>query len=153
LPDGEDAGASDASTSLYATRYLRKYMNAKVFCSILVNAAALVMLQSAGAQAVPPADNTKSNQTDASNREVTADTQKENDTDRGLVQRIRKSLMADKDLSMYAHNVKVISINGQVTLNGVVRSDDEKSKVAGLAEEVAGKQHVVNDLKVAPPKS
>jgi hyperosmotically inducible periplasmic protein len=128
-------------------------MNARVFCSIVVNAAAFVMLQSAGAQAVPPADNTKSNQTDASNREVTADTQKENDTDRGLVQRIRKSLMADKDLSTYAHNVKVISINGQVTLNGVVRSDDEKSKVAGLAEEVAGKQHVVNDLKVAPPKS
>jgi hypothetical protein len=58
-------------------------MNAKVFCSIVVNAAALVMLQSAGAQALPPADNTKSNQTDASNREVAADTQKENDTDRG----------------------------------------------------------------------
>lgn len=128
-------------------------MNAKLFCSIVVNAAALLMLQSASAQIVPPADNTKSNQTDASNREVTADTQKENDTDRALVQRIRKSLMADKDLSMYAHNVKVISVNGQVTLNGVVRSDDEKSKVAGLAEEVAGKQHVVDDLKVAPPKS
>lgn len=128
-------------------------MNAKLFCSIVVNAAALLMPQSASAQIVPPADNTKSNQTDASNREVTADTQKENDTDRALVQRIRKSLMADKDLSMYAHNVKVISVNGQVTLNGVVRSDDEKSKVAGLAEEVAGKQHVVDDLKVAPPKS
>src|SRR5271170_1501986 len=103
-------------------------MNARVFCSIVVNAAALIMLQSAGAQAVPPADNTKSNQTDASNREVTADSQKENETDRGLVQRIRKTLMADKDLSTYAHNVKVVSINGQVTLNGVARSDDEKSK-------------------------
>jgi hyperosmotically inducible periplasmic protein len=127
-------------------------MNAKVFCSIVVNTAALVMLQSASAQAVPPADNTKSNQTDTSNREVTPDSQKENDIDRGLVQRIRKSLMADKDLSTYAHNVKVVSINGQVTLNGVVRSDDEKSKVAGMAEEVAGKRNVVNDLKVAPPK-
>ena len=61
--------------------------------------------------------------------------------------------MADKDLSTYAHNVKVISINGQVTLNGVVRSDDEKSKIAALAAEVAGKQHVVNDLKVAAPNS
>jgi hyperosmotically inducible periplasmic protein len=48
--------------------------------------------------------------------------------------------MADKDLSMYAHNVKVISINGQVTLNGVVRTMMIKSKVAGLAEEVASKQ-------------
>jgi hyperosmotically inducible protein len=128
-------------------------MKAKMVYSLMVNAAALVMLQSAGAQTVPPADNTKSNQTDASNQAVTADDQKENDTDRGLVQRIRKSLMADKDLSTYAHNVKVISVNGQVTLNGVVRSDDEKSKVASVAQEVAGKQHVVNDLKVAPPKS
>jgi osmotically-inducible protein OsmY len=32
----------------------------------------------------------------------------------------------------------------------VVRSDEEKRKVASLAEEVAGKQNVVNDLKVAP---
>lgn len=128
-------------------------MKAKVFSIIAVNAAAVVMLQSAGAQTVPPPDNTKSNQTDPSNRGATADNQKENDTDRGIVQRIRKSLMADKDLSTYAHNVKVVSVNGQVTLNGVVRSNDEKSKVAGLAEEVAGKQNVVNDLKVAPPKS
>jgi hyperosmotically inducible periplasmic protein len=128
-------------------------MKAKVICSILVNAAALVALQSAGAQAVPPPDNTKSNQTDPSNREVTADVQKENETDRRLVQRIRKSLMAKKDLSTYAHNVKIVALNGQVTLNGVVRSDDEKRKVASLAEEVAGKQNVVNDLKVTPPKS
>jgi hyperosmotically inducible protein len=127
-------------------------MKAKIVCSLVVNAAALVMLQSAGAQTVPPADNSKSNQTDPSNRDVTADSQKENDTDRDLVQRIRKSLIADKELSTYAHNVKIVSTNGQVTLNGVVRSDDEKSKVADLAAEVAGKQHIVNDLKVAPPK-
>jgi hyperosmotically inducible protein len=125
-------------------------MKAKVVCAIIVNAAALIALQSAGAQAVPPADNTKSNQTDQSDREVTADAQKENETDRGLVQRIRKSLMADKDLSTYAHNVKIVAIGGRVTLNGVVRSDEEKRKVASLAEEVAGKQNVVNDLKVAP---
>jgi hyperosmotically inducible periplasmic protein len=128
-------------------------MKANVICSIMVTAAALVVLQSASAQTMPPADNTKSNQTDPSNRDVTADTQKENDTDRGLVQRIRKSLMADKDLSTYAHNVKVVSINGQVTLNGIVRSEDERTKVVDLAQEVAGKQPVVNDLKVAPPKS
>lgn len=125
-------------------------MRAKVFCGILVNAAALIAIQSAGAQAMPPADNTKSNQTDSSNREVTADSQKENESDRGLVQRIRKSLMAEKDLSTYAHNVKIVAIGGQVTLNGVVRSDEEKSKVASLAEEVAGRKNVVNDLKVAP---
>jgi osmotically-inducible protein OsmY len=125
-------------------------MKTKIFCGIVVNAAALIALQSAGAQTVPPADNTKSNQTDPSNKQVTADDQKENAADRGLVSRIRKSLMAEKSLSTYAHNVKIVAIGGQVTLNGVVRSDEEKKKVASLAEDVAGKENVVNDLKVSP---
>jgi osmotically-inducible protein OsmY len=116
----------------------------------VVNAAALIGLQSAVAQTAPPADNTKSNQTDPSNKEVTADDQKENATDRGIVSRIRKSLMAEKNLSTYAHNVKIVAVDGHVTLNGVVRSDEEKRKVASLAEEVAGKENVVNDLKVSP---
>lgn len=128
-------------------------MKAKLLCGMIVSAMAMVAVQSAGAQGAPPADNTKSNRTDATNREVTADSQKENGADRGMVQRIRKSLMADKDLSTYAHNVKIVSSNGKVTLNGVVRSDEEKRRVASLAEEVAGREHVVNDLKVAPPKS
>jgi osmotically-inducible protein OsmY len=127
-------------------------MKAQLLCAITLNAAAFIALQPANAQAPAP-DNTKANQTDPSNRQVTADSQKENATDRGLTQRIRKGLMADKDLSSYAHNVKIVTINGQVTLNGVVRSADEKMKVAGVAEGVAGKQNVVNDLKVAPPKS
>jgi hyperosmotically inducible periplasmic protein len=128
-------------------------MKARVICAIVVNAAAFVALQAATAQAVSPPDNTKSNQTDPSNRQITADSQKENEADRGLVQRIRKNLIADKGLSTYAHNVKIVAINGLVTLNGVVRTDDEKMKVASLAAEVAGKENVVNDLKVAPPKS
>ena len=128
-------------------------MKAKVLCGMVVGVMALASIQSAGAQDVPAADNAKSNRTDATNTEVTADSQKENDADRGMVQRIRKSLIADKDLSTYAHNVKIVSLNGQVTLNGVVRSDDEKKRVAVLAEEVAGRKHVINDLKVAPPKS
>jgi osmotically-inducible protein OsmY len=128
-------------------------MQAKVICAIVANATAFLALQTADAQGVPAPDNSKANQTDPSNRQVTADSQNENATDRGLVQRIRKNLMAEKGLSTYAHNVKIVAINGQITLNGVVRSDDEKTKVARLAEEVAGKQNVVNDLKVAPPKS
>ncbi len=125
-------------------------MKAKSVCGLLFSAAALIALQSAGAQTVPPTDNTKSNQTDPSNRDITANDQKENAGDRELVSRIRKSLMAEKNLSTYAHNAKIVAIGGQVTLNGVVRSESEKKKVASLAEEVAGKQHVVNDLKVAP---
>ena len=36
--------------------------------------------------------------------------------------------MDDKTLSTYAHNVKVVAQNGQVTLKGPVRTEDEKRK-------------------------
>lgn len=124
----------------------------KITALVLVLATAGVASGPALAQS-EPADNTRSNQTDASNRTITADSQKENATDRALVRRIRKSIIADKGLSTYAHNVKIVAVNGQVTLNGVVRSDDEKSKVGEMAQQAAGTQNVVNDLKVASPSS
>ena len=97
-----------------------------------------------------PADNTKSNKLDPSNSTATADMQKDNQSDRDLTQRIRKSLMEDKSLSTYAHNIKIVAVNGNVTLNGVVRSEQEKNVAESKAVEVAGQGRVVNDLKVSP---
>jgi osmotically-inducible protein OsmY len=37
-------------------------------------------------------------------------------------------------------------------LNGVVRTDAEKAEIGMKAASVAGKDHVVNEIKVAPPK-
>jgi hyperosmotically inducible protein len=84
---------------------------------------------------------------------MTADTQRNNSTDLNLTQQIRKSIIADKTLSTYAHNVKVVAVGGTVTLNGVVRTAEEKSKVSAIAAQVAGKDHVVDELEVAPSKS
>ena len=81
---------------------------------------------------------------------VTADQQKETPTDRDLTQKIRKSLMSDKALSSYAHNVKVVTQGGTVTLKGPVRSAEEKQTIESKAVEVAGAGHVVNQLSVAP---
>ena len=61
--------------------------------------------------------------------------------------------MKDKALSTYAHNVKVIAQDGQVTLKGPVRSDDEKRAVEAKATEVAGTGHVTNEMSVAPARS
>ena len=94
-------------------------------------------------------DNTKSNKQDASNRSQTADRQTNNATDLELAKRIRKEVMADKTLSTYAHNVKIVAVDGTVTLNGVVRSADEKARIGETSASVAGAEHVVNDLKVA----
>ena len=82
--------------------------------------------------------------------EPTADQQKDNRSDHDITQQIRKSLMKDKSLSTYAHNVKIITQNGQVTLNGPVRSEDEKKTVEAKAAEVAGDNKVTSQLDVKP---
>jgi hyperosmotically inducible periplasmic protein len=99
-----------------------------------------------------PPDNTKSNKEDPSNSNQTADTQSNNASDMELTQKIRRSVTADKSLSTYAHNVKIVTADGRVTLNGVVRSGDEKSEIGAKAASVVGKDHVVNELKVTPTK-
>ena len=95
-------------------------------------------------------DNSKANKMDSTNTTATADAQKDNVNDRTITQNIRKSIMADKSLSTYAHNVKIVAVNGSVTLNGVVRSDQEKANVEAKAVAVVGQSHVTNDLKVSP---
>jgi hyperosmotically inducible periplasmic protein len=99
---------------------------------------------------VPAGDNTKMNQQDRNDNPTTAQQQKENPSDRELTQHVRQAIMQDKSLSTYAHNVKVISRNGTVTLKGPVRSENEKQAIEAKANEVAGKDRVVNDLTVTP---
>ena len=79
----------------------------------------------------------------------TADQQSEATSDRMLTKKIRQSLVADKSLSTYGHNVKIITKGGMVTLKGPVRSEDEKSAIASKAAEVAGgPDKVTNQLTV-----
>ena len=106
--------------------------------------------ESAQEPAAPQADNTKVNQRDRNSNESTADQQKENRSDRDITQQIRKAIVKDKSLSSYAHNVKVITQNGMVTLKGPVRSEDEKMAVAAKAAEVAGQDKVTTQLDVKP---
>jgi len=97
-------------------------------------------------------DNTAINQRDRSPGEATADQQKMNPADRDLTARIRKSIMADKTLSTYAHNVKIISQDGVVTLKGPVRSGEEmKTIVAKAADAAGGADKVTNEMSVKPP--
>jgi hyperosmotically inducible periplasmic protein len=105
--------------------------------------------QSATSQVQP--DNTKVNKRDKNPDEATADQQKMNAADRNLTAKIRKSVMADKTLSTYAHNVKIISQNGIVTLKGPVHSADEVKSIMAKAVDVAGgPDKVVNQMSVKP---
>lgn len=101
-------------------------------------------------QAPPAADNTKMNQRDRSMDKPSAEQQKENRSDRELTKQIRQSIMKDKSLSTYAHNVKIVAQNGQVTLKGPVRSEDEKRAIETKAAEVAGQDKVSSELNVKP---
>jgi hyperosmotically inducible protein len=94
-----------------------------------------------------PPDNTKQNK-DQSN--PTADDQKMNPADRAITQKIRKALHDDSALSVYAHNIKIITQDGKVTLRGPVRSEDEKAGIEAKAVAVAGAGNVTNQLEIAP---
>lgn len=96
------------------------------------------------------ADNTKVNKRDRKAGAVTADQQKENESDRELTANIRKALMDNKDLSTYAHNVKIVTQNGMVTLKGPVRSQDEKKAIEAKAAEIAGAGKVKSMISVKP---
>jgi hyperosmotically inducible periplasmic protein len=106
--------------------------------------------QDSSQQAAP--DNTKVNQQDQDKSQPTADQQKDNRSDRDIVQQIRQSVVKDKSLSTYAHNVKIISQNGMVTLKGPVRSDDEKRAIETKAADIAGSDKVTSELQVVPQK-
>ena len=97
-------------------------------------------------------DNSRMNRSEG-HRDASADAQGNDSNDLLLTRRIRQSVMADKSLSTYAQNVKIVSVNGKVTLNGVVGSADEKTSVRAKAASVAGEKNVVDKMTIAPPGS
>ncbi len=103
------------------------------------------------AQDAPKPDNTKVNKRDRNASEPTADQQKMNKGDRDMTAQIRRSIVADKSLSTYAHNVKIISQHGVVTLKGPVHTDDEKKSIVAKAVEVTGSADKVTDQITVKP--
>jgi len=82
------------------------------------------------------------------NHVETADNQASSKDDRQITAKVRKVIVSEKDLSTYAHNVKVITVHGEVTLKGPVQTEDEKQKIASLASTVVSADKIVNDLTV-----
>jgi osmotically-inducible protein OsmY len=76
-----------------------------------------------------------------------------NPNDRTITQKIRAEIMKDKSLSTYAHNIKIITQDGKVTLKGPVRSRDEKAVVEEKAAAIAGDGNVTSEIDIARPKS
>ena len=109
-----------------------------------------LMAASAQEPATTAPDNTKVNDRDRNANEPTADQQKNNRPDGDITKQIREAVEKDKSLSTYAHNVKIITQNGVVTIKGPVRSEEEKRAIEAKAVEIAGNGKVNNQLDVKP---
>ncbi len=79
---------------------------------------------------------------------MTADTQSNAKADRLTTAQARKAILADKDLSTYGHNVKIITVNGAITLKGPVKSEEEKQKIASDVSSVVSTDKITNALTV-----
>jgi osmotically-inducible protein OsmY len=93
-------------------------------------------------------DNTEVNVRDRQPSEMTADQGGNQKPDREIMAEIRKAVVSDKALSTYAHNVKIISVDGKVTLKGPVRSEAEIKNIEDKASQVAGQGNVMSELSV-----
>jgi hyperosmotically inducible periplasmic protein len=117
---------------------------------MLLGCGTLMLAQDTAGQNAPASDNSKMNQRDRDPNEPTADQQSNNQSDRDITQQVRQAINADKTFSTYAHNVKVMTQKGQVTLKGPVRSDEEKRAIEAKATAIAGDGKVTSELTVKP---
>jgi hyperosmotically inducible periplasmic protein len=121
---------------------------------------AIILLVLAGSASAQPAektqaqlvqtapDNTGRNVRDRSGATLTPGDQSENEADRTVTKRLRQAVVADDSLSTTAKNVKIITINGVVTLRGPVNSPQEKQNIEAKALQVAGAVRVDNQLEI-----
>ena len=120
--------------------------------SLLVSALiAPAVAGSAFAQAMqnPAADNSAQNQRDRDHQNLTPLDQSNKPADLEMTRNIRRALVKDDQLSTEAKNIKIITVNGAVTLRGPVKTDQEKAAVMEKAAQVAGDTNIHGQLQVA----
>lgn len=97
---------------------------------------------------VEDVDNTGRNARDSDFKTLTPGDQSENQNDILITKRIRAAIIDNDSLSTNAKNIKIITVNGVVTLRGVVASDVEKAVIARIANSTSGINKVDNQLEI-----
>jgi hyperosmotically inducible periplasmic protein len=122
-----------------------------LFSSSLLVGSFLIPVGSSFAQADAnrAPDNTAVNQRDRAPENLTPIDQSNKPSDLKMTQEIRRAIVKDDQLSTDAKNVKIITIDGAVTLRGPVKTDQEKATIAAKAAQLAGDSNVHNELEVA----
>ena len=116
-----------------------------VASSVLLGLCTVTMAQDSAT--VAP-NNTAVNVRDRAPDAMTAGEQSNAKGDVALTRKIRRAVVKDGSLSMLAHNVKIVTANGNVTLRGPVNSEAEKVAIARKAKAIAGAGNVDNQLEV-----
>jgi sporulation protein YlmC with PRC-barrel domain len=100
-------------------------------------------------------DNTAVNVRDRSEKSLTPFDQSNDAADLDLITQIRKEIIAKKEMSVNAHNVKIIATKGRVTLRGPVDSAEEKRIISEIADRIARPENVENllEVKSIPPSN
>lgn len=119
-----------------------------VFASEPVDAGTKIS-EPAGATANPNpnADNTAVNKRDRENATLTPADQSNSKADLEMTAKIRRAIVHDKRLSTTAKNIKIITIDGKVTLRGPVQTAQERSIIDGIAQQI-GPGSLDNQLEV-----
>ena len=94
------------------------------------------------------ADNTDMNTRDKSGDTLTPQKQTNSDSDIDVLAAVRSAIVDDKNLSIAAHNVKIIVVKGVVTLRGPVKTAIEKTRVEELTRKIAGVVSIDNRLDI-----
>ena len=122
----------------------------KIALTLVLSSALLGLVTVTMAQDSKPVapDNSAVNIRDRAPDAMTAGEQSSATNDVALTRNIRRAVVRDHSLSMLAHNVKIVSANGNVTLRGPVNSEAEKVAIASKAKALAGAGNVDNQLEV-----
>src|SRR5438874_146336 len=80
------------------------------------------------------ADNSGKNVRDRGDKTLTPPDQGGSGADRDVTAAIRRAIVDDDSLSTNAHNVKIVTIDGVVTLRGPVNTAAEKAALVAKAE-------------------
>jgi hypothetical protein len=99
------------------------------------------------------ADNTRLNVRDIDSRTLTPLDQGNDQADMDTTAQIRKGIIADPAMTVNGKNVKIITLNGHVTLRGPVNTADEKSRIGDIANHIAIAGNVDNQLEVSTSPS
>jgi len=122
----------------------------RIALTLILSSALLGLGTVTMAQDSPPAarDNSAVNVRDREPGAMTAGQQSNAKSDVELTRAIRNAVVKDHSLSMLAHNVKIVSANGSVTLRGPVKTEEEKTAIASKAQAIAGAGKVDDQLEV-----